>query len=139
MIVPVKAASTADGEPALTAPGTADPKIWSVFSAEPHRMLFLGGAVQILLTLALWLVELVARHGVLIVDNSTSGRLGAFLPDGVRRVPVFYTRVSVYRLPALVAWYGDRTPCLCAGIRPVVRRHPDIVGVAVTRSPVPGL
>jgi uncharacterized protein involved in response to NO len=32
-----------------------------VFSAEPHRMLFLAGAVQILLALAWWLVELAAR------------------------------------------------------------------------------
>ena len=35
--------------------------VWQVFSAEPHRMLFLAGATQILLTLAWWLVELAAR------------------------------------------------------------------------------
>jgi len=45
----------------LTAPGTANPSIWRVFSAEPHRMLFLAGATQILLTLAWWLVELATR------------------------------------------------------------------------------
>jgi len=35
--------------------------LWQLFSAEPHRMLFLAGAVQILLTLAWWLVELTTR------------------------------------------------------------------------------
>jgi uncharacterized protein involved in response to NO len=35
--------------------------LWPQFSAEPHRMLFLAGAVQILLTLAWWLVELATR------------------------------------------------------------------------------
>lgn len=35
--------------------------VWQVFSAEPHRMLFLAGATQILLTLAWWLVELATR------------------------------------------------------------------------------
>src|SRR3990170_603126 len=35
--------------------------LWQRFSAEPHRMLFLAGAVQILLTLAWWLVELTTR------------------------------------------------------------------------------
>jgi uncharacterized protein involved in response to NO len=35
--------------------------LWQQFSAEPHRMLFLAGATQILLTLAWWLVELTTR------------------------------------------------------------------------------
>ena len=34
---------------------------WRQFSAEPHRLLFLAGAVQMLLTVAWWLVELAAR------------------------------------------------------------------------------
>lgn len=45
----------------MTIPGSASPSIWRVFSAEPHRMLFLAGATQILLTLAWWLVELATR------------------------------------------------------------------------------
>jgi len=34
---------------------------WQQFSAEPHRMLFLAGAVQILLTVVWWLAELATR------------------------------------------------------------------------------
>lgn len=34
---------------------------WSVFSAAPHRLLFFGGAVQILVALGWWLPELAAR------------------------------------------------------------------------------
>jgi len=35
--------------------------LWQQFSAEPHRMRSLAGAVQILLTLVWWLVELATR------------------------------------------------------------------------------
>ena len=45
----------------MPAPVGTKPSIWQVFSAEPHRMLFLAGATQILLTLAWWLVELATR------------------------------------------------------------------------------
>jgi len=45
----------------LPTPVSTRPSVWQVFSTEPHRMLFLAGAVQILLTLAWWLVELAAR------------------------------------------------------------------------------
>jgi uncharacterized protein involved in response to NO len=35
---------------------------WQVFTAAPHRMMFFGGAVQLVATMSLWLVELVGRH-----------------------------------------------------------------------------
>jgi uncharacterized protein involved in response to NO len=35
---------------------------WTVFSAAPHRMMFFGGMVQILLTLMFWLIELFCRY-----------------------------------------------------------------------------
>ena len=37
------------------------PSVLKVFSSEPHRMLFLAGTTQILLTLGWWLLELTAR------------------------------------------------------------------------------
>ncbi|HJW82594.1 MAG TPA: NnrS family protein, partial [Acidiferrobacterales bacterium] len=45
----------------MSTPVSARPSVWQVFSAEPHRMLFLAGATQILLVLAWWLVELTTR------------------------------------------------------------------------------
>ncbi len=43
------------------------PSALRVFSAAPHRMLFFPGAVQLLLVMFLWLVELGGRHGGLWV------------------------------------------------------------------------
>lgn len=40
-------------------------KLFKVFSAAPHRMMFFGGALQLVLTLMLWAVELVGRHSAL--------------------------------------------------------------------------
>jgi uncharacterized protein involved in response to NO len=37
---------------------------WKVFSAAPHRMLFLGGMIQLILTVALWEAELIGRFTV---------------------------------------------------------------------------
>lgn len=37
---------------------------WDVFSAAPHRMMFLAGAVQTVLVMGLWLAELLGRAGV---------------------------------------------------------------------------
>jgi len=34
---------------------------WKVFSVAPHRMLFFGGMVQLILTIAFWWIELVGR------------------------------------------------------------------------------
>src|SRR3990172_13022935 len=39
------------------------PSRWGVFTAAPHRMLFLAGGVQFVLTLLLWLAELLGRAG----------------------------------------------------------------------------
>ncbi len=36
---------------------------WRVFSAAPHRMLFLGGATQLVLVMLLWSAELLGRAG----------------------------------------------------------------------------
>ncbi|TAM46920.1 MAG: NnrS family protein [Gammaproteobacteria bacterium] len=44
----------------------AHPRIhgrWQVFSAAPHRMLFLGGVTQIVLVMLLWAAELAGRAG----------------------------------------------------------------------------
>ncbi len=38
-------------------------KLWNTFSSAPHRMFFFGGAMQALLTLIWWLVDLGGRHG----------------------------------------------------------------------------
>ena len=40
-------------------------KLFKVFSAAPHRMMFFGGAVQLVLTLILWAIELVGRHSAI--------------------------------------------------------------------------
>ena len=45
----------------MQSPESESFSLWRQFSAEPHRMLFLAGAVQLLLTLAWWLVELATR------------------------------------------------------------------------------
>lgn len=37
--------------------------LWQVFSAAPHRMLFLGGVAQAVLVMALWVAELAGRVG----------------------------------------------------------------------------
>ena len=39
------------------------PSRWGVFTAAPHRMLFLAGGVQFVLTILLWLAELLGRAG----------------------------------------------------------------------------
>ncbi len=36
--------------------------LWQVYSCAPHRMMFLGGALQLVLTIAFWLVELAGRY-----------------------------------------------------------------------------
>lgn len=36
---------------------------WKTFTAAPHRVMFLGGAAQSLLTMTWWLVDLAARYG----------------------------------------------------------------------------
>ncbi|MDH5765557.1 MAG: NnrS family protein [Gammaproteobacteria bacterium] len=38
------------------------PPFISTFTAAPHRMMFFAGAIQILLPLSIWLLELIARH-----------------------------------------------------------------------------
>jgi len=45
----------------MPSPERASLSRWQRFSSEPHRMLFLAGAVQMLLALAWWLAELTAR------------------------------------------------------------------------------
>lgn len=35
---------------------------WKIFSAAPHRMMFFGGAVQLVAVLVFWMVELVGRY-----------------------------------------------------------------------------
>ncbi len=35
---------------------------WEIFSAAPHRMMFFAGAIQLLLPLLFWSVELLGRH-----------------------------------------------------------------------------
>ena len=40
-------------------------RLFKVFSTAPHRMMFFGGAVQLVLTLTLWLVELAGRYSAL--------------------------------------------------------------------------
>ncbi len=42
----------------------AGPHRWQVFSAAPHRMMFLAGAVQTVLAMCLWLAELLGRTGL---------------------------------------------------------------------------
>ncbi len=39
------------------------PVAWNTFSSAPHRMFFLGGVVQSLLTLCWWLIDLGGRYG----------------------------------------------------------------------------
>jgi len=40
------------------------PSRWGVFAAAPHRLLFLPGAAQAVLAMALWLAELLGRTGI---------------------------------------------------------------------------
>ena len=42
---------------------TLAPSRWQVFTAAPHRMMFFAGALQIILVMGLWLVELAGRAG----------------------------------------------------------------------------
>lgn len=39
-------------------------KLWTSFTAAPHRVMFFGGALQTLATMLWWLAELVTRYGV---------------------------------------------------------------------------
>lgn len=41
-----------------------NPTQWQVFSAAPHRMMFLPGALQTVLVMAFWLAELLGRTGL---------------------------------------------------------------------------
>ena len=47
----------------LTPQTTLIPSRWQVFSAAPHRMMFFAGALQIILVMGLWFLELVGRAG----------------------------------------------------------------------------
>jgi len=42
---------------------TLAPSRWQVFTAAPHRMMFFAGALQVILVMGLWLVELAGRAG----------------------------------------------------------------------------
>lgn len=42
---------------------TSTQSVWRTFSAAPHRMFFLAGALQLVLTMAWWLVDLSGRYG----------------------------------------------------------------------------
>jgi len=42
---------------------TLAPSRWQVFTAAPHRMMFFAGALQVVLVMGLWLVELAGRAG----------------------------------------------------------------------------
>ena len=42
---------------------TLAPSHWQVFAAAPHRMMFFAGALQVILVMGLWLVELAGRAG----------------------------------------------------------------------------
>jgi uncharacterized protein involved in response to NO len=44
----------------MTSPG----KIWNNFTAAPHRVMFFGGALQIIAVMLWWLLDMVTRHGV---------------------------------------------------------------------------
>jgi uncharacterized protein involved in response to NO len=46
----------------IASPGSAGIG-WKTFTAAPHRMMFLGGAVQTLLVMSYWLAELLGRAG----------------------------------------------------------------------------
>ncbi|MGA9031588.1 MAG: NnrS family protein [Sulfuricaulis sp.] len=47
----------------LTPQPTLIPSRWQVFSAAPHRMMFFAGALQVILVMGLWLLELAGRAG----------------------------------------------------------------------------
>jgi uncharacterized protein involved in response to NO len=47
----------------LTPQPTLIPSPWQVFSAAPHRMMFFAGALQVILVMGLWLLELAGRAG----------------------------------------------------------------------------
>jgi uncharacterized protein involved in response to NO len=38
---------------------------WKIFSAAPHRVMFFGGALQIVAVMVWWLVEMLTRYGVI--------------------------------------------------------------------------
>jgi uncharacterized protein involved in response to NO len=38
--------------------------LWDTFTAAPHRMMFFGGALQIIAVMLWWLIELVTRYGI---------------------------------------------------------------------------
>ncbi|MEK7785842.1 MAG: hypothetical protein AAB658_10560, partial [Chloroflexota bacterium] len=42
---------------------TLAPSRWQVFAAAPHRMMFFAGALQVILVMGLWLLELAGRAG----------------------------------------------------------------------------
>lgn len=43
-------------------PKLTNQSFWTIFTAAPHRMMFFAGAVQLILPLLLWMVELIGRH-----------------------------------------------------------------------------
>ena len=45
---------------------------WEVFTAAPHRMMFLAGALQLVLTLLFWAVELAGRYTGLLAPLALS-------------------------------------------------------------------
>jgi len=38
--------------------------LWNTFTAVPHRIMFFGGALQIIAVMLWWLIELATRYGI---------------------------------------------------------------------------
>ena len=45
---------------------TSPSKTWNNFTAAPHRVMFFGGALQIIAVMLWWLLEMVTRHGAAV-------------------------------------------------------------------------
>jgi len=73
---------------------------WAIFTAAPHRMLFFAGAIQLLLPLLFWSVELLGRHTDFLAPLNTlipiSWAHGFIMLYGVFSFFIFGFLMTVY-------------------------------------------
>ena len=106
-------------------PTSSKQTFWDIFTAAPHRMMFFAGAIQLLLPLVFWSVELLGRHTDLWAPLNTlipiTWAHGFIMLYGVFSFFIFGFLMTVYprwmngELVSKVA-YTNTFAWLCIGI-----------------------
>lgn len=108
MVQPVSLHKIIDGE-AAPPPGLPPRSTWDVWTAAPHRVMFLLGVLQIVFTMVWWTIDLAGRYGgwyTPVAWTVPPGWAHAFLMI----YTVFPLFVFGFSMTALPNWTGQRLP-----------------------------